>query len=144
MVKVNDYEVPETLYYHKEYLWAKVEEDGKVKIGIIDYAQKQINDVIYVELPSVGDSVTKDEPFGILESVKAVSDLIAPVSGTIESVNEELDSKPEMLNEDPYGEGWILIVEPTNLEEELKALLSSDAAVEWHASLVKEEKTDQE
>jgi len=144
MVKVNDYEVPENLYYHKEYLWAKVEEDGKVKIGLIDYAQKQINDVIYVELPSVGDSVTKDEPFGILESVKAVSDLIAPVSGTIESVNEELDSKPELLNEDPYGEGWIIIVEPTNLEEDLKALLSSDAAVEWHASLVKEEKTDQE
>ena len=144
MVKVNDYEVPENLYYHKEYLWAKVEEDGKVKIGLIDYAQKQINDVIYVELPSVGDSVTKDEPFGILESVKAVSDLISPVSGTIESVNEELDSKPELLNEDPYGEGWILVVEPSNLEEDLKALLSSDAAVEWHASLVKDEKNNQE
>ena len=144
MVKVKDYEVPENLYYHKEYLWAKVEEDGKVKIGLIDYAQKQINDVIYVELPSVGDSITKDEPFGILESVKAVSDLVAPVSGTIESVNEELDSKPELLNEKPYGDGWIIIVEPTNLEEDLKALLSSDAAVEWHASLVKDEKTDQE
>ncbi len=143
MVKVNDYEVPENLYYHKEYLWARVEE-GKVKIGLIDYAQKQINDIIYVELPSVGDSITKDEPLGILESVKAVSDLIAPVSGTIESVNEELDSKPELLNEDPYGEGWILIVEPSNLEEDLKTLLSSDAAVEWHASLVKDEKTEQE
>ncbi|MDG6223152.1 MAG: glycine cleavage system protein GcvH [Candidatus Bathyarchaeota archaeon] len=143
MVKVNDYEVPENLYYHKEYLWASVE-DGKVKIGLIDYAQKQINDVIYVELPSVGDSVTKDEPFGILESVKAVSDLIAPVSGTIEAVNEELDSKPELLNEDPYGEGWIIIIEPTNLEEDLKTLLSFDAAVEWHKSLVKDEKTDQE
>ena len=143
MVKVNDYEVPENLYYHKEYLWARVEE-GKVKIGLIDYAQKQINDVIYVELPSVGDSVTKDEPFGILESVKAVSDLISPVSGTIESVNEELDSKPELLNEDPYGEGWILVVEPTNLDEDLKTLLSADAAVEWHASLVKDEKNDEE
>ncbi len=143
MVKVNDYEVPENLYYHKEYLWASVEE-GKVKIGLIDYAQKQINDIIYVELPSVGDSITKDEPFGILESVKAVSDLIAPVSGTIEAVNEELDSKPELLNEDPYNQGWILTVEPTNLEEDLKTLLSFDAAVEWHNSLVKEEKTEQE
>ncbi|MCW4022140.1 MAG: glycine cleavage system protein GcvH [archaeon] len=138
MVKVNDYEVPENLYYHKEYLWAKVEENGKVKIGLIDYAQKQINDVIYVELPGVGDSVTKDEPFGILESVKAVSDLISPVSGTIESVNEELDSKPELLNEDPYGEGWIIIVEPTNLEEDLKTLLAFDAAVEWHNMLAKD------
>jgi len=143
MVKVNDYEVPENLYYHKEYLWASVE-DGKVKIGLIDYAQKQINDIIYVELPSVGDSITKDEPFGILESVKAVSDLIAPVSGTIEAVNEELDSKPELLNEDPYGQGWIITVEPTNLEEDLKTLLSSEAAVEWHSSLVKDEKTEHE
>jgi glycine cleavage system H protein len=144
MVKVNDYEVPENLYYHKEYLWARVEEDGKVKIGLIDYAQKQINDIIYVELPSVGDSITKDEPFGILESVKAVSDLIAPVSGTIESVNQELDSKPELLNEDPYNQGWIITVEPTNLEEDLKTLLSFDAAIEWHNSLVKAEKTEQE
>ncbi|MEJ2126409.1 MAG: glycine cleavage system protein GcvH [Candidatus Bathyarchaeota archaeon] len=144
MVKVNDYEVPENLYYHKEYLWARVEEDGKVKIGLIDYAQKQINDIIYVELPSVGDSITKDEPFGILESVKAVSDLIAPVSGTIEAVNQELDSKPELLNEDPYNQGWIITVEPTNLEEDLKTLLSFDAAVEWHNSLVKSEKTEQE
>jgi glycine cleavage system H protein len=144
MVKVNDYEVPENLYYHKEYLWARVEEDGKVRIGLIDYAQKQINDIIYVELPSVGDSITKDEPFGILESVKAVSDLIAPVSGTIEAVNQELDSKPELLNEDPYNQGWIITVEPTNLEEDLKTLLSFDAAVEWHNSLVKSEKTEQE
>lgn len=143
MVKVNDYEVPENLYYHKEYLWARVE-DGKVKFGLMDYAQKQINDVIYVELPGVGDSVTKDEPFGILESVKAVSDLIAPISGTIEVVNKELDSKPELLNEDPYGEGWIIIVDPSNLEEDLKTLLSFDAAIEWHKSLVKDEKTGQE
>ena len=76
--------------------------------------------------------------------MKSVSDLIAPVSGTIESVNEELDSKPELLNEDPYGEGWILSVDPTNLEEDLKSLLSFDAAVEWHKSLVKDEETDQE
>ena len=138
MVKVNDYELPENLYYHKEYLWARVEKDGKVRIGLIDYAQKQINDIIYVELPSVGDSITKDEPFGILESVKAVSDLIAPVSGTIESVNQELDSKPELLNEDPYGEGWILLVTPSNLDGDLKALLDFDAAVEWHKELAKE------
>jgi len=124
MVKVNDYEVPENLYYHKEYLWARVEE-GKVKIGLIDYAQKQINDVIYVELPSVGDSVTKDEPFGILESVKAVSDLISPVSGTIESVNEELDSKPELLNEDPYGEGWMIKIKITD-PAEIENLLDAD------------------
>ena len=137
MVKVEGYEVPENLYYHKEYLWAKVE-NGKAKIGIIDFAQKQLNDIVYVELPSVGDSITQNEPFGTLESVKAVSDLIAPVSGTIEAINEELESKPELVNEDPYGEGWLLIVAPTNLDAELKAIMNFDAAVEWHKKLVKE------
>ena len=138
MVKVEDYEVPENLCYHKEYLWAKKEEDGKIKIGMIDFAQKQLHDIVFVELPSVGDTITQNEPFGTLESVKAVSDLIAPINGTIETVNEELESKPELLNEDPYGEGWILIVTPTNLDADLKILLDFDAAVEWHKKLAKE------
>ena len=137
MVKVEDYEVPEKLCYHKEYLWAK-KENGKVKIGMIDFAQKQLHDIVFVELPSVGDTITQNEPFGTLESVKAVSDLIAPINGTIESVNEELESKPELLNEDPYGEGWILIVTPTNLDADLKVLLDFDAAVEWHKKLIEE------
>ena len=138
MVKVEDYEVPENLCYHKEYLWAKVE-DGKVKIGMTDFAQKQLHDAVYVELPSIGDTIHQGEPFGTLESVKAVADLVAPVSGIIENVNEELESKPELLNEDPYGEGWILIVAPTNLDTDLKALLNFDAAVEWHKELAKED-----
>lgn len=137
MVKVEDYEVPENLYYHKEYLWARVENE-KVKIGVSDFAQKQLGDIVYVELPGVGDTITQNEPFGTLESVKAVSDLIAPVSGTIEAVNEELESKPELLNEDPYGEGWLLIAAPTNLNAELKEILNFDAAVEWHKELAKE------
>ena len=137
MVKVDDYEVPENLCYHKEYLWARLE-NGKVKIGMIDFAQKQLHDIVYVELPNVGDTITQNEPFGTLESVKAVSDLIAPVTGTIEAVNEELESKPELLNEDPYGEGWILTVVPTNLDADLKAILNFEAAVEWHKELVKE------
>ncbi len=137
MVKVDDYEVPENLCYHKEYLWASVE-NGKVKIGMIDFAQKQLHDIVYVELPSVGDTITQNEPFGTLESVKAVSDLIAPVSGTIEAINEELESKPELLNEDSYGEGWLITVAPTNLDADLKELMNFDAAVEWHKELVKE------
>jgi glycine cleavage system H protein len=137
MVKVEDFEVPENLYYHKEYLWAKVEGD-KVKIGMIDFAQKQLNDIVYVELPSAGDEVTQNEPFGTLESVKAVSDLIAPVSGTIEAVNEELESKPELINEDPYGEGWLIVIAPTNLDADLKNILDFDAAVAWHKELAQE------
>jgi glycine cleavage system H protein len=137
LVKVDDYEVPENLYYHTEHLWAKVE-NGKVKIGVSDFAQKQLHDIVFVELPGVGETITQNEPFGTLESVKAVSDLIAPVSGTIEAANEELESKPELLNEDPYGEGWLLIVAPTNLDADLKEIMNFEAAVEWHKELAKE------
>jgi len=136
MVKVDDYEVPEGLYYHKEYLWARIE-NGKARIGMIDYAQKQLREIVYVELPSAGDTVTQGDPFGTVESVKAVSDLIAPVSGTIEEVNEELGSRPELLNQDPYDKGWLLVVAPTNLNAELKNIMDFKAAVNWHKELIK-------
>jgi len=136
LVKVGDYEVPEGLYYHKEYLWARVEK-GKARVGVSDYAQKQLREIVYVELPSVGDSITQGEPFGTVESVKAVSDLIAPISGTIEEVNEELESKPELLNEDPYGKGWLLVITPKNLDAELKKIMDFKASVEWHKGLTK-------
>ena len=136
MVKVDDFEVPEGFYYHKEFAWARVE-DGKVRIGITDYAQKQLREIVYVELPSVGDTITQNDPFGTLESVKAVSDLIAPISGTIKEVNGDLESKPELLNEDPYGKGWIIVVTPTNLDAELKEIMDFNASVEWHKELIK-------
>ena len=136
LVKVDDYEVPEGLYYHKEFAWAHIEK-GKVRIGITDYAQKQLREIVYVELPSVGDTITQNDPFGTVESVKAVSDLVAPISGTIEEVNEELESKPELLNEDPYGKGWLLVVTPTNLDAELKEIMDFNASVEWHKELIK-------
>ena len=137
MVKVDGYEVPEGLYYHEEFGWARIE-DGKVRMGITDYAQKQLREIVFVELPSVGDTVAQNEPFGTVESVKAVSDLVAPLSGTIEEVNEDLQNKPETLNEDPYKEGWLLIISPSNLDEELKAIMNFDKAAEWHKKLIKE------
>jgi len=136
LVKVGDYEVPEGLYYHKEYLWARVEKK-KARIGVTDYAQKQLREIVYVELPSAGDTITQGEPFGTVESVKAVSDLIAPISGTIEEVNEKLESKPELLNEDPYGNGWLLVITPTNLDAELKNIMDFNASVKWHKELIK-------
>lgn len=136
MVKVDDFEVPEGLYYHKEYLWVRIE-NGKARIGMTDFAQKQLREIVFVELPSVGDAITQNDPFGTVESVKAVSDLIAPISGTIEEVNEDLEPKPELLNEDPYGEGWILLVTPTDLEAELNRIMDFNAAVEWHKELIK-------
>lgn len=137
MVKVNNYEVPEGLYYHKEYGWARIE-NGKARIGITDYAQKQLREIVFVELPSVGDTLKQNDPFGTVESVKAVSDLVAPISGKIEQINEELSDKPELLNEDPYNKGWILVISPTNLDAELKQLMDFNKAVEWHKELVKE------
>lgn len=137
MVKVEGYEVLEGLYYSKDYMWVKVE-NGKARIGITDYAQKQLREVVFAELPSAGDQIVKDEPFGTLESVKAVSDLVAPISGTIEKVNEEVSSSPEVLNEDPYGKAWLLIVSPTKLQDDLKSLMNFDATVKWHKDLAKE------
>lgn len=137
MVKVEDYEVPEGLYYSKDYMWVKVEGE-KARIGITDYAQKQLREIVYAELPSSGDEITRNEPFGTLESVKAVSDLVAPISGTIEQVNTQVTNSPEILNEDPYSKGWLLVVSPINLQEELKGLMDFKAAAQWHKDLAKE------
>ena len=137
MVKVDDFEVVEGLYYSKEFEWARVE-DGKVRIGITEYAQKQLREIVFAELPSVGDEIKQNDPYGAVESVKAVSDLVAPLSGTIEKVNEEVMDKPELLNEDPYEKGWLLVISPSNLNAELKELMDFDKAVEWHKELVKE------
>jgi glycine cleavage system H protein len=131
MVKVEGYEVLEGLYYSKDFAWIKVEGD-KVRMGITDYAQKSLREIVYAELPNAGDEVNQNEPYGTLESVKAVSDLVAAVSGTIEEVNTEVQSKPETLNEDPYEMGWLLILKPTNLQAELPNLMDFNAAVEWH------------
>jgi glycine cleavage system H protein len=131
MVKVEGYEVPEGLYYSKDFEWIKIEGD-KIRMGVTDYAQKSLREIVYAELPSAGGAVKQGEPYGTVESVKAVSDLIAAVSGTIEEVNDEVQSKPELLNEDPFGKGWLVIVKPANLQAELANLMDFNAAVEWH------------
>jgi glycine cleavage system H protein len=131
MVKVEGYEVPEGLYYSKDFEWIKIEGD-KVRMGVTDYAQKSLREIVYAELPSAGGEVKQGEPYGTVESVKAVSDLIAAISGTIEEVNGEVQSKPELLNEDPYVKGWLLVVKPANLQAELANLMDFAKAVEWH------------
>ncbi|MCW4046203.1 MAG: glycine cleavage system protein GcvH [Candidatus Bathyarchaeota archaeon] len=131
MVKVDGYEVPEGLYYSKEFAWIKIEGE-KVRMGITDYAQKQLREIVYAELPDAGTEVKQNEPYGTVESVKAVSDLVAAVSGTVEEVNSEVQSRPELLNEDPFDRGWLIIVKPTNLQAELPNLMDFNQAVEWH------------
>ncbi|MCD6469334.1 glycine cleavage system protein GcvH [Candidatus Bathyarchaeota archaeon] len=137
MVEVEGYKVLEGLYYSKDWMWIKIE-DGKARVGITDYAQKQMREIVFAELPNVGDEVKKDEAFGTLESVKSVSDLISPLTGKVVEVNEKATESPEVINEDPYGEGWLIVIEPSNLEEELKTLMNFDQAVEWYREVAKE------
>jgi glycine cleavage system H protein len=115
--------VPDALRYSKDHEWARLE-DGRVRIGITDYAQDALGDIVYVQLPAVGATVTLGESFSEVESTKSVSDIYAPVSGTVVAVNNDLADAPQRLNEDPYGDGWLCEIEtedPSQLEQLLDA-----------------------
>jgi len=118
-----EYIVPENLYYTKEHEWLKVEGDTVI-MGITDYAQKSLHEIVFVDLPEVGRKVKQMESIGTVESVKAVSEIYTPISGEIIEVNTELNEKPELVNQDPYGKGWIAKIQPENLEKELKNLMT--------------------
>lgn len=120
-----DYEIPDDLLYTSDDEWLREEED-RIDIGITDYAQEQLGDIVFVELPKVGTEVVKGDPFGVIESVKAVSDLFAPVSGSVVAVNEELEDHPEIVNADCYQNGWLVAVEDTDADD-LADLLDADA-----------------
>ncbi len=131
-------DVPKELRYSAEHEWVAVE-DGIARVGITDYAQDQLGDIVYVELPEVGTAVQKEEPFGVVESVKAVSDIFSPVSGTVVEVNIDLPSSPEMVNDDPYGDAWMIgiqVSEPDELEDLMDA--------EEYIAFVEQEQADQE
>lgn len=110
--------------YTNDHEWAKIDE-GLVGVGITDYAQEQLGDIVYVELPQPGDTVEKAGSFGIVESVKAASDLFAPIGGEVVAVNEELADRPELVNQDPYETGWMLKVQPKD-EAQLEDLMSAE------------------
>ncbi len=116
--------IPEELLYTKDHEWLKREGDEAL-IGITDYAQSELGDIIFSEMPSVGDSFEKEAAFGTVEAVKAVSDVFIPVSGEIVEVNSALSDKPELINEDPYGAGWMIRLRLKNLEE-LHELMNAD------------------
>jgi glycine cleavage system H protein len=117
-------EFPQQLKYTKDHEWARIE-GNRVVVGITDFAQEELGDVVFIELPEVGTSIEAAGTFGVVESVKAVSDLYAPVSGTIVEVNSVLEDRPELVNQSPYGEGWMIIIEASNAVE-LQQLLSAD------------------
>jgi glycine cleavage system H protein len=114
-------QLPQELMYTKDHEWAHVD-DNVVSVGITEYAQDALGEVVYVELPEEGQKVTQNEPFGVVESVKAVSDLYAPVSGTVVEVNEALTEQPGNVNDDPYGDGWMIRIEMDS-EKELATLI---------------------
>jgi len=116
---------PEDLRYTREHEWAR-KKGSNLVIGITDFAQDQLGDVVFVELPAVGDVVKKGESFGVVESTKAVSELFAPLSGKVVEVNDPLTDAPETINEDPYEEGWMIVVEPSE-PSELDALMDAKA-----------------
>ncbi len=107
--------VPAGLKYTKEHEWAKIEGDV-VRIGITEYAQEQLGDVVYVELPQAGGTVTYMKHFGVVESVKAASDLFSPLTGAVVEANSALEAQPELVNSDPYGQGWMVVVRPDDLK----------------------------
>ncbi|UTR05539.1 glycine cleavage system protein GcvH [Alkalihalobacillus sp. LMS6] len=125
--------LPQELKYSEEHEWVKTEE-GNVRIGITDFAQSELGDIVFVELPEVGDEIEANEPFGSVESVKTVTELYAPISGKVVEVNEDLDDSPEFVNESPYEKAWMIVVEPTDANELDKLMSPSE-----YSSMINEE-----
>ena len=111
------FEVPDDRRYVESHEWTTTDVDGAVRVGVSDFAQDELGDVVFVELPDEGETLSKGETFGVVESIKAVSDLYAPLSGEVTAVNEALFDRPELVNEDPYGDGWLLELEPSDPDE---------------------------
>ncbi|WP_277542102.1 glycine cleavage system protein GcvH [Haloarcula laminariae] len=119
------FDVPDDCHYLASHEWVRTD-DGAARVGISDFAQDELGDVVFVELPDKGDELTAGEEFGVVESIKAVSDIYAPVSGTVTAVNDVLFDRPELVNEDPFGEGWMLELDLAD-ESGLDELLDADA-----------------
>lgn len=133
---MNDYEVPEGLYYTKEHEWLKLE-GSNCRIGVTDYAQKSLHEVVFVDLPKAGAKVARSQSLGSVESVKAVSDVFAPISGEVKEANAKLTDAPELVNQQPYGDGWITVIKPSILDTEIKGLLDAKGYAEFLKTQIK-------
>jgi glycine cleavage system H protein len=119
-------EFPDGLKYTEQHEWAKLQDDGLVRVGITDFAQDALGDVVYVDIPDVGAELVGGEPFGEVESTKSVSDVYAPLSGTVVERNDSISDQPALLNDDPYGEGWMIVIRPSD-PSVLERLMDADA-----------------
>ncbi len=129
MADVQGYSLPDDLYYHKEHMWVRVE-GNKAVVGMDDFSQKLAGELSYVELPGEGDEVSQDEVVGTYETGKWMGKLYAPVSGTVVKINTEVEDEPSLVNEDPYGKGWLFEIEMSN-PDEVNNLMRGEAAVKW-------------
>ncbi|MEI9477984.1 MAG: glycine cleavage system protein GcvH [Deltaproteobacteria bacterium] len=125
-MEIEGYLLPDDLYYHKEHFWAKVE-GNTVTVGTTDFAQKLAGQIVYIELPSVGKAVEQGKPCGSMESGKWVGRVYAPISGKVESSNQDLEDSPEFINESPYEKGWMFKISASNLQDDLKNLMKGNA-----------------
>jgi len=135
-MKVDDVLIPENLYYTREHEWALIGEDDLVRVGITDYAQKKLHEVVFVDVPKEGLKVKQMEAMGTAESVKAVSEVFSPISGEVVEGNEELVLSPELVNQDPYGRGWIALIRPSNLQSEKEKLMKPEEYAEYLETLL--------
>jgi glycine cleavage system H protein len=128
MKEIHELIIPEDFMFAEDHEWAR-QENGKVRVGLSDYAQDQLGDVVYVEFPEAGQVFDKNEPFGSIESVKAVSELYMPIGGEILEINNALNDYPDLVNKSPNDEGWLIVIKPTN-ESDIKSLMDKNAYVE--------------
>jgi len=130
MAIIKGYDMPDELYYHEEHSWARVKDD-RVTVGMDDMFQKEAGDIVFVDLPDEEDEVEQGEVCGKIQSRKWIGKLCAPVSGEIIEINEALEDDTGLINQDPYGNGWILVIEPSDLENDLENLIHGDAVVDF-------------
>jgi len=131
MVKVDDYDLPDELFYHNDHAWAKIESDGTILVGMNDFYQKSAGDTTYIDLPFEGDEVEQGETCGKIQSAKWVGKFVSPISGEILEVNEELEDDCTLINKSPYKEGWIMKIKPSDLESDKKNLITGDKIKPW-------------
>ena len=130
-MEIEGYEIPEELYYTKDHTWAKVEDDGNIRIGMDAYGATAAGAIEFIDMPMEDDEFEAGEAFGSLESAKWVGGLIMPVGGTIIEINEDIEDDLELLGEDSYDEGWLILVEPSNLDDDLAKLVHGDDVKAW-------------
>ncbi len=131
MAVIEGYDLPEELYYTKDHTWARVEDDGTVTVGMDAYGAKAAGNIEFIDLPMEDDEFESGEAFGSLESAKWVGGLLMPVGGTVSAVNDNIEDELGLISEDPYGEGWLIKIKPSNLKDDLKTLVHGDDVAPW-------------